>query len=399
MSGRGWQVAIGFQAALEQSAYFGARLAMTYLVLELGGDAVFIGILASCFSLAGLLVAFPVGRVVDRFGGAVVGTAGLVVLLAGAGLVLISPTLPMLIVAALVLGIGHTVTLIGQQQIVAAFTENRAGDTAFGNLLAAMSLGQLVGAPLATTLGSVFSSPGQELNSEAALLGCAGVTVLAIAAYPFLRRASATLVAAGKSRVRIRLRDAMRQPGMARALIVSGLVITAVELLASFLPMWAVERGIAPVAVGAMLSVRALVSLSTRLGMSRLVRRFGRSALLIVAISVAALSMGAQPFVSEIGAFGLMVLIGFGLGLPQPLTMAWLASLAPIGTGGLVLGARTAVNRFALVTVPIVVGASAGSLGAGAVFIATAVLLAGSAAAAGSAARTTGSGQSGSHGA
>ena len=70
-----------------------------------------------------------------------------------------------------------------------------------------------------------------------------------------------------------------------------------------------------------------------------------------------------------------MALIGLGLGIGQPMTMAWVANRSPRAERGIALGVRLTGNRSALVLVPILVGAVAGATGVGLVFWLIAVLL------------------------
>ena len=74
-----------------------------------------------------------------------------------------------------------------------------------------------------------------------------------------------------------------------------------------------------------------------------------------------------------------MAMIGLGLGLPQPLTLAWMSSLSPAHARGAVIGARMTVNRLAQVLLPVLVASVAGPAGMFAVFWSTAAILAGSA--------------------
>ena len=124
-----------------------------------------------------------------------------------------------------------------------------------------------------------------------------------------------------------------------------------------------------------MLALRALFTISSRFGMARLVARFGRKVLLIGAMSLAVLALILLPFANALWAIPIMALIGLGLGLPQPLTLAWIASLAPPTARGAALGARMSMNRLAQVTIPLVVASIAGPLGVVAVFWTTAGIL------------------------
>lgn len=155
-------------------------------------------------------------------------------------------------------------------------------------------------------------------------------------------------------------------------------MIVTVDLLASFIPVWAVAKGVPADAVGWLLALRALFTISSRFGIARLVARFGRKALLIVTLSLTVVALVVFPFTGVWTAIPIMMMIGVGLGLPQPLTLAWMSSLAPPHARGAVFGARMTINRFAQVTLPLLVASLAGPAGVVAVFWVTASILASS---------------------
>ena len=76
----------------------------------------------------------------------------------------------------------------------------------------------------------------------------------------------------------------LKTPGMWRSLAVSGAVLVTVDLMYAFVPVWATEQNISATAVGLLLALRAAVSVLSRLGLMRLINRFGRKALLLVSI-------------------------------------------------------------------------------------------------------------------
>jgi len=349
---------------------------MTYIALSLGADPVYIGIQASCFAAGGVAAALPGGRMSDRIGGALVASIGMVLLLMGIALILVLPTLPVLLGTSFIIGAGHALMVVGQQSLVARVASTGSRDAAFGTLSATMAFGQLVGAPLVTTLGTVFAAPHAEINTTVGMITCAATIGVALLPTLALHRIEAAAFATGPPTERIRLRAALGIPGMWRALVVSGTVLAGVDLLASFLPVWAVERGVTAAVVGWLLALRALVTITSRFGMTRLIGRFGRRALLTVAIVVAAVAMGALPFVDAWGAVVVMCLMGIGLGLPQPLTLSWVTSLAPPTARGVVLATRVTANRLAQVTIPLIVSTIAGPSGVSAVLISTAGVLA-----------------------
>ena len=357
----------------------GVRLMIGYRALASGADPIFLGVLASSFALPALVVALPAGRLSDRRGGTAMALVGLVLTAVGTGLMFIVPGLAVLLVASAVIGFGILLVMVGQQTFVAHVSRGGSSDSAFGTLTSAASTGQLIGPPAVTLVASIGLPGGAQPNTTLGLLVCVGFSVLATPAYFFLRatdrnlrsrRSESTGVGSGKI-------GPLRTPGLWRSLAVSGAVLVTVDLMYAFVPVWATEQGISASAVGLLLALRAAVSVFSRLGLTRLIRRFGRKALLIASIAAAVVGLAALPLVGAYGAIAVMVGLGLGLGIPQPLTMAWVTGMTDPSRHGAVLGLRMTVNRLAQITLPLAAGSLAAPLGVLGIFWANAALLAG----------------------
>jgi Major Facilitator Superfamily len=90
------------------------------------------------------------------------------------------------------------------------------------------------------------------------------------------------------------------------------------------------ERGIEASAIGILLTIRGVASMTSRLFLGRLTALIGRRKLLITGTLVAAVALaGASLPVSVAIITILMSLAGLGLGVGQPITMSWLAAPRP----------------------------------------------------------------------
>jgi MFS family permease len=147
------------------------------------------------------------------------------------------------------------------------------------------------------------------------------------------------------------------------------------DLVYAFVPVWATENNVDVVAVGWLLALRALVSVLSRFGLSKLVDRFGRKVLLLIAMSVGVASLVALPFSNEYSAIAVMIGLGVCLGLPQPLTLAWVVGITQSRDHGAALGLRMTGNRLAQVSIPVAVSAFAAPVGVAGIFWANALLL------------------------
>ncbi|CAN5439072.1 MFS transporter [soil metagenome] len=375
-----WRLALSYQASLMQAAWTGVRLMIGYRALSEGADPFFLGLLASCFALPALLLALPAGRLTDRVGGSVVASTGMLIFALGTAGAFTSPGRWALLGAAACIGFGQMLAMVGQQTFVANVSADSDSDGAFGTLSAAASIGQLVGPPLVTTVASLaLFDGGTQPNTTVGLIVCGVLVLLGTPAYFALRKVDRNLtpVRIAEHQAPARVSELLKTPQMWRSLVVSGAVLVTVDLMYAFVPVWATERGIGATTVGFLLALRALVSVISRFGLTRLVSRFGRKALIITSIGAAVAALVALPFVATWGAVAVMIGLGLGLGIPQPLTMAWVTSLTPPVSHGATLGMRLTSNRLAQITLPLAVGAFAAPLGVVGIFWANAVLLLG----------------------
>lgn len=272
--------------------------------------------------------------------------------------------------------------MIGQQTFVANASVRTSSDSAFGTLTAAASIGQLIGPPLVNVAASLVVVGGQdEPNTAVGLAICTTMLVLGTPTYLALRRLDRSL---GDARCSGDLPPPgtgalLKTPQMGRSLAVSGVVLVSLNLMYAFVPVWATERGINATAVGLLLALRAAVTVASRVGLARLVARFGRKTLITVSIGAAIAGLTALPFVGLWGGVLVVTALGIGLGVPQPLTMAWVTSLTPPQSHGATLGSRLTSNRLAQIVVPVAVGALAAPFGVLGIFWANAALLVGAA--------------------
>src|SRR4029453_19088786 len=169
----------------------------------------------------------------------------------------------------------------------------------------------------------------------------------------------------------------LRLPGLVRALVISCVVLSAVDITLVYLPALGTDRGLAAGVVGLLLTLRAVASMTSRFFLGRLVRMVGRRRLMIVSVALSALSMAvlAVPL-PTVALAAVVVLLGLGLGVGHPLTMSWLAEVAPAGLRGRAMSLRLTGNRLGQVLIPSAVGLVAAGVGAAGVLAATAAALA-----------------------
>jgi predicted MFS family arabinose efflux permease len=242
-----------------------------------------------------------------------------------------------------------------------------------------MAVAQLVGPSLAAAiLGLATGTRGESLVFAVAAMavGSAAAIGLLFPRGP-ARGASSTPEPSGPAPGLARSTGAiLRRPGMPAAMFVSIVVISTVDVLAAYLPVYGEAAGLSVAVVGGLLSIRAGATLVSRLFMVWLIARLGRRLLLAVSLAVSALGLGLVPFTaSPVGLAILMILGGFALGMGQPMTIAWVANRATRQDRATALAVRLTGNRAALLIVPAAMGVVAGAAGVAAIFWAIAALL------------------------
>jgi MFS family permease len=339
---------------------------VSYRVLELGVPAHYLGLISASFALVPLVVGIAVGRRVDRFGPRRFQIAGAGLLaVSGLGIGLFGD-LSGLVAMFVLFGLGHLLVMVAVQTTVANESSEENLDRRFGQFTFFASVGQLAGPMLGGLIASRMATDG---TRWALLLGgvIAVVSVIpAIAAPADAGRARRADPVAGDDDPppATSLRSVLATPGLVASLLVSLVVIAAVDILVVYLPALGEERGLSVAAVSALLAARAAASMVSRLGIGWMVGRIGRIPLLFTGVVTAGLGVLALPFTSSLAAAMVaMVIAGFALGLCQPLTMAWVATEASAETRGTAMSVRLSANRLGQVTLPAAAGLMAGFAG------------------------------------
>lgn len=371
--------------ALATTAVNAIRPMVTYRALGLGAGPFEVGLLAAVFSVAPALLAVAVGRAVDRIGEAWFIRGALLAMTVGAVLAAIVDSLVLLAVSQSITGLGHVTNLIAGQALVGNRGGRERRDHRYGYYSTMGSLGHLAGPLIGTSLVGEFAlAPSPVVaadNPQAPAFAAAAVlTVVAFGLAWLLPAPGPQARAARSDSGGVSLvgaaRAVMSRPGMPFAMLVSMVVVSSIDMLIAYMPVYGEVRGLAVSTVGVLLAIRAGASMVSRLLMGFLISRLGRSRLLALSMGGAAAGLLALPLTdSPLLLAGLMVPIGLGLGIGQPMTMAWVANRSPRAERGTALGVRLTGNRTALVVVPVVVGAVAGAAGVNVIFWMMAILL------------------------
>jgi MFS family permease len=362
---------------LNQASANMVRPMVSYRALEVGVDPANLGLLSAVFSVAPLLFALRIGRLLDRRnelwfivgGNVVMGLSGLALAASGTAIEVF--------LLFGVFGLGHFVAAFATQPLLARFSDPGNYDQRFAAYSFSASVGQMLGPAAA---GAVAGRGSSDEITRALVVGSLValglLATLALVRPPGPSRPSPPAIAerGGPS-----LLTLLRLPEVGRAILVSTTVLSAIDLVIIYLPALGQERLWTASLVGTLLAIRAGSSMAMRMVLGWLAARYERRILLISSMAVSAAALLAVPFVDSVPVMvGLMIAAGAGLGIGQPMTMAWVASLAPPGTRATLLSVRVMGNGAGEVVLPIVAGTMALVAGAGGVLGATGALVAGS---------------------
>lgn len=373
----GWVLAHAF--TLQLTAYI-VRPTSAYRAIELGVTPGLVGLIAASFAVVPLMLAVAIGRWNDRGSqtSSLLLGAGLM-LAAGVGLLVWSDGLAPLLLWNALIGLGHLMSVLGEQTLVASAGEGRL-DSAFGTYTFAGTVGQAAAPALLGAVGGSSVVPDTRTLLWAFMVGS------------LLLLATTVPLVLGRSRridteptTPLSLRQALRVPpptrrAMAGALLLSTLVLASVDLIQVYLPALGVERGISSGAVGTLLSLRALATMVSRVGLSRLVATVGRRRLVVGSTLVAAAALATLAVPMPVTALAVLIVVaGLALGVGQPLSMTIVATSAPLGTLSTWLAMRLTGNRLGQAAIPAVLSGIASGAGVGSVFVVTAAGLLGTA--------------------
>jgi hypothetical protein len=355
-----------------------ARPASSYRGMELGIAPAFLGVVAGSFTLLPILCAYKAGRATDTGGRRMVLFGGAMLVVLGClGLLLLSPNILMLLVWNMVLGVGHLLSIVGEQSLVAAGpSQSLAG--AFGIYALATSAGQAAGPLVLALVGGAQTLPDTTPLFLAAVLAAVGMALTTAWLVPskVSERAARDRASKVPGQHPLALGRGQRRQ-IYSAIGISSALLGGIDLIVAYLPALGVERNISAATIGVLLSLRAVFTMLSRL--------FVRSASLklstrsLTGLACGAFTVGTALLALPAGTIGIalsMLAIGIAFGFSQPLTMASVTQAAPNGTSGTWLAVRMGANRIGQTTLPAGLGVFATFTGTSAVFALAAGLLA-----------------------
>lgn len=351
-------------ATLLQTIVLALRIATSYQAIELGLGALELGLISAGFALLPLILAVPLGRMIDDRGDFLAILAGaLGLLIAIIAFNLMAASVLGLLMSTIILGSAHFLSMVGQHSYVASNTDATKQDSQFGWYAAAISFGQMIG-PMAIAALSNGTAP----DLGAVYLVCVPLAFLHLSTLILLFRS-------GKTRRRKTtgthrpVGELLRIKGVWLAILAGVAVMSGMDLLTIYLPLLGIERNIDASIIAALVTVRAGFTLLSRASYGYLVTKFDRGMFLSLTIGSAGLACIALvvPLPTPL-LFAAVAVFGFGLGAALPITLSWISEIAPSRDRGMVFSLRQSVLRASQVVIPLAGGGLAALTGIGSVF-------------------------------
>ncbi|MGQ4418265.1 MFS transporter [Streptomyces sp. SAS_269] len=369
---RGWLLRLVIAFGLAQGAVSMARPAVSYRALALGADERAVGVIAGVYALLPLFAAVPLGRRTDHGRCAPLLPVGVVLIFGGCVLSGLVDSLWATALWSGVMGLGHLSFVIGAQSLVARQSAPHEQDRNFGHFTIGASLGQLVG-PIAA--GALIGGPDMAGSSALALVVAGAGGALALTSLWRIEDRTAVNSPSAQGG-RVPVGGILRARGVPAGMLISLSVLSATDILTAYLPVVGEHRGIAPAVIGVLLSLRAGATIACRLVLTPLLRLLGRPALLTVTCFLAALLCAGVAVPVPVWALGvILTVLGFCLGVGQPLSMTTVVQAAPAGARSTALALRLTGNRLGQVAAPAAAGLVAGVAGVAAPFVMLGALL------------------------
>jgi MFS family permease len=361
-SGSRWLPLVLLNSLLIQAGIYVVRPIITYKSVELGADALLVGLIGATFALAPLVLAIQVGRFVDKGRAGLALMAGSVILVLTTIALLFINSILLLMLAMPALGMGHLLIMVGGQTLIANRSNSADYEKNFGLLTFYASAGHAIG----PFVGGWLADSGEvTVNANAAFLFALALFVAAVIGSIAL----STRKENPKPRndlEKAKVKQVLAIPTFKSAMFVASATTAVVDVVLIFLPLYGRQIGLSVTDIGILLAIRSIASLAVRLILGQISDRLGLRTILIWGSMVTAVSMVALGLTASFWWIALIMAVsGFAMGIGQPATMAWVSRISAAESRGLAIAVRLSANRLGQVAIPAIGGVIAGASTAG----------------------------------
>jgi len=355
------------------SSFRASKVLVSLFAIELGASQVIIGVIIAMYSLLPALLAVYAGKLSDRLGVRVPMLAGSLGVSAGLLLPWLSPGLPALYASAALIGASHMFYNVSAQNLVGSLGAAEERTRNFANYALAMAIGSFLG-PLAAGFSIDF------VGHATSYLYAAVLPLVPIVIMASVRKVGHGPRVKTEDEQAVLSTSLLAIPVLRRTLIASAVAVTAQDLFQFYMPIYGHSVGLSASAIGVVLAMSGIAAFVVRIGLQRLVKRFGPDAIFNGSLYISAVTFLLFPLFTSAPALAAIALVlGLGMGCAQPVTLMLIFGRAPEGRSGEALGMRVTINQITHIAVPLVFGTIGSIFGVAPVFITNALFLTGGA--------------------
>jgi MFS family permease len=356
---------------LNMTSFRASKMLVSLFAIDLHASQFLIGVLIALYSLFPVLLALHAGKVTDRLGvrlPMIVGSLGFAVALL---IPFLFPVLPALYVSAVLIGVFHMMYNVAVQNLVGSLGGVEARTRNFSNYSLAMAIGVFIGPIVA----------GYSIDQVGYAYGylCVSFLPLIPALIMFRARGLATGPRTkSEDEKAVLSASLLANPVLRGTLITSAIATTAQDLFQFYMPIYGHFVGLSASAIGVVVAMAGVSAFVVRAVLPAMVGRWGVDTVFNGSLYLSSVAFLAFPLVENAPALAVLALVlGFGMGCSQPVTLMLIFSRAPEGRSGEALGMRITMNQFMHVTVPILFGSLGSAFGVAPVFYINSLILAG----------------------
>ncbi|HET9980114.1 MAG TPA: MFS transporter [Ktedonobacterales bacterium] len=324
---------------------------------RLGANPFEVGLILSVYALAQFLFTPVLGALSDRFGRRPVILISLLIEAAGFALTALAGTLPFLLVARFIGGLGAS-NIGSAQAVVADVTAPKDRARGMGMVGAAIGVGFVIG----PALGGVLASFGPTVPFWAALVVALLNALLVLFLLPETRGKRPVAVQGAKQQFALFAgwQRAIRTPAIARLILVNLLFTLAFTAMEAVYPLFSQDVfGWGATQNGYIFTYVGVIIVIMQGGMvGQLVKRFGERGLQIAGLGLLAVGLALLPFS---GTLALMLvalaLLSIGDGAVTPTNNALLSLATPPEAQGETLGLSQGIAGLGRMIAPLIAGA------------------------------------------
>ncbi len=309
-----------------------------------------------------MMLAVPMGRVIDRIGMRKPLMIGCLLTSVGVLLAASIPGLTILYPAAILIGTGFMAIFIGTQHGVGVVSLPEERTANYSRLSLGFSISSFTGPLIA---GFMID----HASYSYAYLSCGFFTLAALALIIGGALSHMTIQPVMHQQSKGSPLQLLRDRELRRVYIIGILLAAAWDMFTFVTPVHGTQLGFSASTIGMILASFAAATFMVRLAMPFIVQRYREWQILTAALSATALCYVAFPFMdTPITLAATAVVLGLALGTGQPNVLALLHTIAPAGRGAEAIGIRATMGNASSIMMPIAFGAAGAALGLFVVF-------------------------------